>query len=123
MAYEGNELGSLRFLAGNLMYQVTARMMQGGNQEDIDALDDATLLMDVISSYYTEKDKKFKEEWVAIQQARQEALEAGYLPGENDPAKDLDFRFRELKAMFRSLCRSGVFVELAAPKTTWEPTP
>lgn len=122
MAYEQKDISSVRFLAANIVYQLTGRMMGGGNAEDADAADDAALLMDMVSSYFTESDPVFHKEWAIIQAARASDLERGYLPGENDPAKDLDYRFREMKAMFRCLCRKGQFVDLAPPKTTWEPT-
>lgn len=121
MAYSGsNEIGSLRFLAANVIYQATQRILEAEDGGDSDILSDAVLLMDVVSSYYTEKDQAFAKEWAAIQKDRLDRAKAPFAPGE-DRAQDDGFRWRELKAMFRALCRSGAFVRIDSPSAEWNP--
>lgn len=121
MAYDAAEVGSLRFLAGNLMFQLTKEMLANGDDgHDADVLDDASLLMDVISSYYTEKDEQFQKEWARIEARRTQMIEEdGYVPGEHRDG-DVDLRMRELKAMFRSLCRKGTFVFQEPESAGWD---
>lgn len=121
MTYSG-DIGSLRFLAANVMYQATGRLLASGDAEDRGVLDDAVLLMDVVSSYDTENDEKFQEEWTSIKKDRAK-VEKAMKPGEElDPSVLEAFRWRELRAMFRSLCRSGKFVRKDSESATWEPT-
>lgn len=116
MAYASTDIGSLRFLAANVIYQCTQAMLQASDEKDADALHDACMMMDVVSSYYTEEDGEFKQEWQAIQNARGKAK---WAPGE-DQGQDLGFRWMELKAMFRSLCRKGTFVRIESPAAPWK---
>lgn len=120
MAYNSNDIASLTFLAANVIYQATGRVMDAENEDDADILNDAVLMMDVISSYYTETDAQFAKEWRQIQADRLDPKKAPYLPGV-DRAQDDGFRWRELKAMFRSLCRAGKFVRIDSPSAEWKP--
>lgn len=125
MSYSTNDIGSLRFLAANVVYQTTGAMLrpETGDEADRGVLDDAVLMMDVISSYYTEKDPQFATEWKRISQERRSA-EAQVKPGmELEPSVLEAFRWRELKAMFRSLCREGTFVRRESPEAEWKPKP
>lgn len=117
MAYSSSDIGSLRFLAANVIYQATGKLLNAEDEADADALHDACMMMDVVSSYYTENDPLFAKEWAAIQADR---LKATWVPGQ-DATQDLGFRWRELKAMFRSLCRKGTFVRIDSPSAAWEP--
>lgn len=117
MAYASTDIGSLRFLAANVIYQATGAMLSAEDERDGDILHDACLMMDVVSSYYTEKDADFAKEWQAIQKDR---AKAPYAPGQ-DQTQDLGFRWRELKAMFRALCRQGTFVRQESPGAEWIP--
>lgn len=121
MTYNG-DIGSLRFLAANVMYQATGRLLASGDAEDRGVLDDAVLLMDVVSSYDTENDEKFQQEWASIKQDRAKVEKALKLGEELDPSVLEAFRWRELRAMFRSLCRSGKFVRKDSEAAIWEPT-
>ncbi len=70
MSYAGGDIGSLRFLAANVIYQATGALLRPdtGDEADRGVLDDATLMMDVIASYHTEKDPSFATEWQGIQE-------------------------------------------------------
>lgn len=120
MAYTSNDIASLTFLAANVIYQTTGRVMDAEDEEDADILNDAVLMMDVVSSYYTELDPVFAKEWQSIQKDRLDPKKAPYAPGQ-DRAQDDGFRWRELKAMFRSLCRMGKFVRIDSPSAEWKP--
>ncbi len=117
MAYQTTEIGTLRFLAANIIYQATQGLLGARDEQDSDILDDAVLMMDVVSSYLTEGDEDFEKEWRAVQEDR---TEAQYAPGE-DRGQDQGFRWRELKAMFRSLCRNNQFVQHASASVEWKP--
>lgn len=117
MAYASTDIGSLRFLAANVIYQATGAMLGAEDESDGDILHDACLMMDVVSSYYTETDEDFAKEWDTIQAKR---AKAPYAPGQ-DQSQDLGFRWMELKAMFRSLCRKGTFVRIESPSVEWNP--
>lgn len=122
MAYSGADIGSLRFLAANVIYQATQSLLRPdtGDEADRGVLDDASLMMDVVSSYHTELDPEFKTEWANIVKDRRNA-ETGLARGmELDPSVVEAFRWREIRAMFRSLCRKGTFVRQDAPNTTWD---
>ena len=121
MSYGTSDIGSLRFLAANVIYQVTGKLLQGDDASDRGALDDAALLMDVISSYHTETDDKFAAEWGRIQEDRRAALAAVPRGMELAPEEAEKFRWRELRAQFRSLCRKGTFVRQEAPTAEWVP--
>lgn len=124
MAYTGGDIGSLRFLAANVIYQATQALLrpETGDEADRGVLDDASLMMDVVSSYHTEQDSDFKAEWAAILKDRRQA-EANVPRGmELDPSVVEAFRWREIRAMFRSLCRKGTFVRQDAPNATWDPS-
>lgn len=122
MTYTGGDIASLRFLAANAIYQLTQATLHGDDESDRGALDDAVLLLDVISSYQTENDDKFGAEVTKIHEERQTAA-SKLRPGEElAPATLEAFRWRELKAMFRSLCRQGVFVRQESPEAEWKPT-
>lgn len=127
MAYASNDVGSATFLAGNIIYQATQRLLAERDPEDGEVLDDAVLLMDAVTSYFTEDDAVFAKESAAIQKARQGAKIRGedgklypYEPG-FDANLDTAFRFKELKAMFRSMCRVGKFTRVEAPSAEWKP--
>lgn len=119
MAYESSDIGSLRFLAANVFYQATNGLLAADDEKDSDIWDDAVLLMDVVSSYLTETDPEFQPEWEAIQRDRANPRKAQWAPGENR-AQDAGFRQRELKAMFRSLCRQNQFVRHASATAEWK---
>lgn len=124
MAYNGGgDIGSLRFLAANTIYQATGALLapNSGDEADRGVLDDAVMLMDVISSYYTEDDKKFQGEVAAIKKDREAAM--AKVAGGRELAPEVleAFRWRELKAMFRSLCRAGTFVRVESPGSSWKP--
>lgn len=124
MAYNSTDIGSLRFLAANVIYQATQSLLRPdtGDEADRGVLDDASLMMDVVSSYHTEADADFKTEWAAIVKDRR-AAEASLTRGmELDPSVVEAFRWREIRAMFRSLCRKGTFVRQDAPNATWDPS-
>src|SRR5688572_10641086 len=79
-----------------------------GETPDLDA---ETLWCDVLTSSFTEQDRDFEKEWTAIQADR---VATGWQ--ENfDEAKDLAYRFRELRAMTRSACRRGILTRLESP--------
>lgn len=125
MAYAGSggDIGSLRFLAANIIYQATSSLLRPdtGDEADRGVLDDASLMMDVVASYHTEKDDDFKTEWAGIMADRKKA-EASLTRGmELDPSVVEAFRWRELRAMFRSLCRKGTFVRQDSPNAAWDP--
>lgn len=129
MAYgtSGGDVGSATFLAGNIMYQTTQALLQAGEGEDMDILNDAVMLMDSVTSYFTEKDPTFTKEWQAIQKSRQGAKvqdDKGnlhpYQPG-FDTSQDADFRWREMRTMFRSMCRLGKMTRVESPSAAWEP--
>lgn len=122
MSYNGaQDIGTLKFLAANCIYQLNQSLMMGDDSEDRGALDDAVLLLDVVSSYQTEKDANFHREMQAIVRDRQAAKQA-LKPGmELTPELLEGFRWRELKAMFRCLCRQGTFVRQESPNATWKP--
>jgi len=123
MAYtgSGNDIGSLRFLAANVVYQATGKMLNSEDEADRGVLDDAVLMMDVISSYYTEEDPDFAHEMDEIKKDRLKA-ESHLKPGlELDPSVLEGLRWRQLKAMFRSLCRKGTFVRIDPPVKEWVP--
>lgn len=127
MAYTSDNVGSATYLAGNIIYQATQRLMESKPEEDTDVLDDAVLLMDVVTSYFTEDDPKFRTEFEAIAEARKNAKVKGednkLYPYEPGFAKNLDdaFRYKELKAMFRSMCRAGKFTRVESPTAEWKP--
>lgn len=127
MAYASPDVHSAAFLAGNIVYQATQRMLDSDDGRDLEVLDDAVLLMDVVSSYFTENDPQFAVESQRINEARKAARIRGedgklspYEPG-YDKHLDADFRFRELKAMFRSMCRVGKFTRIESPSAEWKP--
>lgn len=127
MAYASPDVHSAAFLAGNIIYQATQRLFDAENDGDLDVLNDAAPLMDVVTSYFTESDPVFLAEMEKITAARKAAKVKGedgrvypYEPG-FDKAMDADFRFKELKAMFRSMCRVGKFTRIESPSATWEP--
>jgi hypothetical protein len=125
VSYASNDIGSLRFLAANVIYQATGALLkpESGDEADRGILDDAALMMDVISSYHTERDQEYVREAQAIARDRQTAIKA-LRPGmELDPAVLESLRWRELKAMFRALCRGGTFVRQESPSAEWKPTP
>lgn len=76
---------------------------------------------DVISSYYTEQDPIFATEMEVIRRDRKQAQANTPKGQELDPAMVESYRWRELKAMFRSLCRQGTFVRQESPKAEWKP--
>lgn len=117
MAYASPDIGTPRFLAANVVYQATQALLGGDDAGDTDVLNDAVLMMDAITSYYTESDKEFAKEWKKVQEDR---AKAPYAPGE-DRSQDDGFRWRELKAMFRSMCRVGKFERQESPSAEWEP--
>lgn len=121
MTYSG-DIGSLRFLGADVIYQLTHAMLSGDDESDRGALDDAVLLLDVVSSYQTEKDPIFTAEAAAIREERLAALKGLSKGMELAPSTQESFRWRELKAMFRSLCRQGVFVRQESQETEWRPT-
>lgn len=121
MSYAGPDIASLRFLAANVTYQATGALVNGDEESDRGVLDDAVLMMDVISSYYTDRDDLFKLEWSSIQEDRKKA-NAHVKRGEELAPETLEgLRWRELKAQFRSLCRQGVFVRQESTKSEWIP--
>lgn len=124
MTYAGTDIGSLRFLAANVIYQATGALLRPeiGDEADRGVLDDSVLMMDVLASYYTEQDPQFAAEWTRIVKDREKAM-AGLKEGfELEPSVTESFRWRELKAMFRSLCRKGTFVRQESPSAEWKPT-
>lgn len=123
MAYTGGDIGSLRFLAANVIYQATQALLRPdtGDEADRGVLDDASLMMDVVSSYHTEADHEFKTEWAAILKDRRQAESTLTRGMELDPSVVEAFRWREIRAMFRSLCRKGTFVRQDAPNASWDP--
>lgn len=123
MAYTGGDIGSLRFLAANVIYQATQALLRPdtGDEADRGVLDDASLMMDVVSSYHTEQDSEFKAEWAAILKDRRQAESTLTRGMELDPSVVEAFRWREIRAMFRSLCRKGTFVRQDAPNASWDP--
>jgi hypothetical protein len=121
MSYGSPDIGSLRFLSANVIYQLTQKLLNSEDAEDRGALDDGVLLMDAISSYHTEKDKEFAAEMQAVEEARRKSS-ASVKPGhELDPSVLETYRWRELKAMFRSMCRQGIHVRQESPSTEWVP--
>lgn len=129
MAYatSGGDVGSATFLAGNIMYQTTQALLDAEDGDDLDILNDAVMLMDSVTSYFTEKDPTFTIEWHKIQAARLKATildEKGavhaYQPG-FDTTADADFRWREMRAMFRSMCRLGKMTRVESPSASWDP--
>lgn len=118
--YNG-DIGSLRFLAAHDIYQLTVKLLQSDDEADRGALDDAVMLLDVLSSYYTDDDDRFKKEMQGILEDRRKATNALARGMELDAATQEAFRWRELKAMFRSLCRQGVFVRQASQESEWIP--
>lgn len=120
MAYASPDIATPRFLGANVVYQATQALLAGDDSADADVLNDAVLMMDVITSYYTERDALFAAEWKAIQDDRKNPEKAPYGPGE-DRGQDDGFRWRELKAMFRSMCRVGKFERMESPAAEWEP--
>lgn len=124
MSYGGQDIGTLRFLAANVVYQATGALLKpdSGDEADRGVLDDMVLMLDMVSSYYTENDEKFAAEWRQIHEDRRKAMSA-LKPGfELEPAVLEGFRWREGKAMFRALCRQGTFVRQESPAAEWVPT-
>lgn len=126
MAYAGGaggDIGSLRFLAANVLYQATGGLLAPDSGDDADRgiLDDAVMLLDVISSYHTQEDAKFLAEMEDIRVDRKAAMKAVPNGQELAPEAMERFRWRELKAMFRSLCRAGTFVRVDSPGSSWKP--
>lgn len=121
MTYNGADIGSLRFLAANVIYQATQALLRPdtGDEADRGVLDDASLMMDVVSSYHTEQDDDFRKEWQTILQDRRQAESTLKRGMELDPSVVEAFRWREIRAMFRSLCRKGTFVRQDSPNATW----
>lgn len=121
MAYP-QDISSLHFLAANVIYQATNGLLAADNEEDRGILDDAVLMMDVVSSYDTETDPKFAVEWQAIQDRRKRIAES--IPKGQEAAPEVleTLRWAELKAQFRSLCRAGRFVRQSSPGSDWKPT-
>lgn len=123
MAYAGNgDITTLRFLAANVIYQATQGLLNAQDEKDTDILNDAVLMMDVISSYLTEQDPIFATEWAAIQRDRNDRSKAPYASGE-DRDQDQAFRWRELRTQFRSLCRKNQFVQHASASVEWKAEP
>jgi hypothetical protein len=123
LSYQTGDIASLRFLAANVIYQATQALLRPdtGDEADRGILDDACMMMDVISSYYTETDPKFTVEINAIRSDRTKA-QSTLKPGlELDPAILESYRWREIKAMFRSMCRQGNFVRQESPSAEWIP--
>lgn len=114
MAYDSNADTDIGTLVWRFLDYVSGKVSDSG--QDGACLDDEALWADVLTSFHTERDPHFKEEWAKILQDRKSAA---YANGE-DAAQDLNFRMREMKAMVRSMCRQGILTRLAAPKTTWE---
>lgn len=122
MAYAapGNEIGTLRFLFANVVYQGTQALLNAEDEQDADVLNDMVLLGDAIASYLTESDSLFVKEWSAIQKDRLDPKKAPYAPGE-DRGQDQGFRWRELKAMIRSMARMDQLVKHASASVEWTP--
>lgn len=130
MAYASNDIGSRRFLAANVIYQTTGKILDADDEGDADVLNDAVLMMDVITSQATmgdmdfggthKPDPVFLKEWQAIQNDRKDPRKAPYAAGQ-DRAQDDAFRWRELRAMFRSMCRQGDFARVDSPSAEWTP--
>ncbi len=122
MAYVGGQdIASVRYLYANVIYQATGRLMNGDDAEDRAVLDDAVMMGDAIASYYSEQDPVFAREWALIVKDRQAANDK-VKPGFELEASVLEgFRWRELKAQFRSLCRQGQFVRQESPSAEWIP--
>jgi hypothetical protein len=121
------DLGNATFQAGNIMYQTTQAILQAEDGQDMDILNDAVMLMDTVTSYFTDSDPVFVKEWAAIGEARRKATirdEKGnafaYEPG-HDNQLDAQFRWRELRAMFRSMCRIGKMTRVDSPNAEWTP--
>ena len=124
MSYPTNDIGTTRFLAGNIIYQATNRMLSPdtGDEADRGVLDDAVLMMDVVASYRVEADAAFAKEWATIQTERRAAQAAIPLGHELDPATSESFRWRELRAMYRSLDRQGPMSRNESPAAEWNPS-
>lgn len=77
-------------------------------------------------STFTDNDKRFKEEWLALQ-AERNALGKkkdyeGYYPGaEGFEAEDLAFRVREMSILERSAYRMGIISKIESNRTKWDP--
>jgi hypothetical protein len=117
------DIASLRFLAANTVYQATQALLRGDEATDRGVLDDTVLMLDVIGSYYTEQDPAYATEMSQIRQDRESALSKVPRGLELEPSELERFRWRELRAMFRSLCRQGTFVRLESPEASWDPLP
>lgn len=123
MTYTGGDIGSLRFLAANVIYQATGALLrpETGDEADRGVLDDMVLMLDLVSSYHTETDSKFGAEWAKIQGDRQKAQGSVKAGLELDASVLEGFRWREGKAMFRALCRAGKFERQESPEAQWVP--
>jgi hypothetical protein len=128
VAFASGDVHSATFLAGNIVYQTTQALLNAKDEgEDVDVLNDATVLMDIVTSYFTETDQTFLKEYEAIQKDRKKATILDdknqllrYEPG-IDRGMDAAFRHRELRAMFRSMCRVGKMTRIDSPSAEWNP--
>lgn len=120
MAYADAKVSSVAWLAGNVFYQLTQRMLDGAEDgSDLEVLEDGVMLMDAATRYYTDKDEVFLEEWSEIQEDREAAVEGGF-DASIHIREAIQFRFRELTAMFTSMVRSGQFTYIEPEATDWD---
>lgn len=121
MAYNSSDIGSPRFLACNIIYQATQALLAGDDQSDRGVLDDAVLMMDVVCSYFTDKDNVYAQEMAGVKKDR-DASKAAVPRGQELAPEVLEaFRWREMKAQFRSMCRVGKLERMESPSAEWVP--
>lgn len=120
MAYADAKVASVAWLAGNVFYQLTQKMLEGsGDGSDLEALEIGVMLMQVATRYYTAQDEEFQEEWEKIQQKRRDLEERDFDPSIH-VREASDLRFKELDAMFTSMVRMGQLAYQEPEATDWD---
>lgn len=120
MAYADEKVASVAWLAGNVFYQLTQRMFQGvSDGTDLDAMDDAAILMQIATRYYTSQDADFVDEWAQIMEEREAAMRDGFQP-EVHRRKALELRAKEIDAMFTSMVRMGQLAYQEPEASPWD---
>lgn len=121
MAYSATsgDPSNMGFLLGRLLDMIS-QVVTNASSDSVD-LDAEALLLFEYASFYTYEDPKFREDWERIQKLRKaEYARLGIEQGD-DARVDLGFRFQEVGATVRSLCRLHVLTRAETNKTGYEP--
>ena len=114
LPFDSGDVGNTRYHLGHMVIRINEAASNPST--DVVHLDAEVLIFEAMASNVTDDDDFFRKEWVQMREKFPENEETGI-----DEARDLARCAAQFRAIYRSLCRKGIFTKAQTNSTPYVP--